>query len=130
MNLWRGLLVLTMTALALGGCRNTADVSIGGTLNGLQEGDSVFVTLSRDWDRGVVAPISFQIDEQGRFALRFEVTGSAPPVTFVKNGTAAARFEFKDTWGYAPVIVEKLSGKEFPVTVKSEGILSARVTIP
>ena len=118
------------TALALAGCKKTAGVSVSGTIAGVQEGDSVFVTLSRDWDKGVVAPISFQMDNEGRFALRFTISGTPPPVTFVKNNQAVARLEMKDAWGYAPVLVDRIGGKEFPVTVVSEGYLTAKVSVP
>jgi hypothetical protein len=116
--------------VALAGCKKSADVSVSGTISGIQEGDSVFVTLSRDWDKGVVAPISFQIDREGRFALRIVISGTPSPVTFVKNNQALARLELKDAWGYAPVLVDRIGGKEFPVTVVSEGYLTAKVQLP
>ncbi|MBD3239399.1 MAG: hypothetical protein GF331_02350 [Chitinivibrionales bacterium] len=124
----------TVTALLFAaiviGCRNDADVSISGNVNGLQEGDSVFVTLSRDWEDGGVPPISFTMDAEGRFALRFSISGRPQPITFVKNGELLASLEWKDASGYAPVLVERVSGKEFPVSVVSEQFLKARIQIP
>ena len=127
---FRTAVAVMAVAAALAGCKKTADVSVTGSIAGLQEGDSVFVTLSRDWDKGVVAPVSFQVDREGRFALRLSVTGTPPPITFVKNNQALARLELKDAWGYAPVLVDRIGGKEFPVTVVSEGYLTAKVQVP
>jgi hypothetical protein len=126
----RAAIVAVCVAMALAGGRNEADVSINGTIAGLAPGDSVFVTLSRDWNKGVVAPVLFQLDEGGKFALRMQIGSPPPPVTFVRNGTALARLEFKDTWGYSPIVVDKIGGKEFPLTVKSEGFLTGRVALP
>jgi len=126
-----GVAVVLLAACLLGGCRKSADVTVTGRIDGVAESDSLFVTLSRDWSRGVVAPISFEYDAEGKFALRFEVSNPPPPLTFVRNGTAIARLEFKDTWSFAPVLVDRIGGKEFPVTVVSEAVLNAKhVNIP
>jgi hypothetical protein len=128
----RALLAIALVTAALAvGCKKTADVSVTGRLSGVNEGDSVFVTLSREWDRGITPPISFEMDAEGKFAIRLSVGNPPPPLTFVKNDSAVARLEFKDTWGYAPVLVDRIGGKEFPVTVISESLLSAKgVNLP
>ncbi len=129
MRVWVSLVAMMVAAAV--GCRKSADVSVTGTLSGVLETDSVFVTLSRDWDRGTRAPISFEIDADGRYAIRLSVTSPPPPITFVKNDSAIARLEFRDTWGYAPVLVDRMSGREFPVTVVSELLLNAKqVNLP
>lgn len=117
-------------AWALAGCRIDADVSISGVVGGLQQGDSVFVTLSRDWDGDAVPPISFTMDNEGRFALRFSISGRPRPIAFVKNGELLAHLEWKDASGYAPVLEDKVSGKEFPVTVVSDQFLKAKIHLP
>lgn len=126
----RLVLLVTLALAAVAGCKGDADVNIVGNLGPLVPGDSVFVTLSRDWDKGVVAPVSFDINSEGKFVLRFHVHNRPEPVTFVKNDSALACLEFKDTWGYAPVLVDKLSKKEFAVEVVSDEFLKAKVVLP
>jgi hypothetical protein len=136
-NVWRrgvlGSLALATLSVALVAvlmaCKNSADVYITGSMAELSPKDSVYVTLSRNWERETVSPASFSVDPGGQFALRIDITGRPPPITFVRNGELLARLEFKDTWGYTPVLRDKVGGKEFPVEVVSESFLRAKVLL-
>ena len=116
-------------ALVAAGCKQQADVDITGTIRGMQAGDSVFVTLSRTWDRGTVAPTLFNYDAEGRFELRFAIGGAPPPICFVKNRVLLAELDFRKAGSYAPLLVDNASGAEFPVTVVAEGVLKAQVVV-
>jgi hypothetical protein len=120
-------LVVVLCLLFAAGCKQEADVTITGSISGLVDEDSVFVTLSRDWKHGVVAPVLFNLDPTGRFALKFPVKGKPPPVTFVKNGEVMAQLEFRGPWGYNPKLADKVSGNKFPVVIAGLGRLKADV---
>jgi hypothetical protein len=111
------------------GCKEQADIQIAGTIAGLLPADSVFVTLTKSWDKAVVAPTLFNLDAEGRFDLRFAFAGSPPPITFVKNGKLLAQLTVKKAWKYDPYIVEQVSRKQFPVDIVSEGVLKAQIQI-
>jgi hypothetical protein len=86
----RAVLLGAILVAAWIGCKNSADVTISGTIGGLTPEDTVFVTLSKDWERQRVPPISFDINPDGRFALRTTIATRPPPITFVKNGQLLA----------------------------------------
>jgi hypothetical protein len=122
-------LVGVLVVLLVAGCKQQADIQITGTIAGLQPADSVFVTLSKSWEKGVVAPTLFNLDTEGRFDLRFAFAGNPPPVTFVKNGKLLAQMSVKKAWKYDPYIVDQVSRRQFPVDIVSEGVLKVQIQI-
>lgn len=118
---------LTLAVLQ-SGCERSCTVTIRGVIAGLQESDSVYVTLARNWDRRE-EPTVFSTYQGGRFKIVHRVEGSPPTMTIVKNGEKFAELELDDLWRYHPSVVDKVSGKKFPLTINREGDVTGSIEL-
>ena len=127
----RVLLLCTPLLLAavLGGCDGRANVLITGRLTDYGPRDSVWVSLTDNWEYVKMAPTRFNIQSSGAFELEFTVGKVPPPVTIVKNGEVYAKLKIHNLWDHSPVIIDEVRGKIFDITIKENSLFTARVEL-
>jgi hypothetical protein len=124
-------IIVGCVALVLGaltGCDRSCTVTIKGVIGTFQQGDSVYATLARNWHT-IEEPTVFTLYQEGRFTLTHRVEGSAPTVTIVKNGRKHAELELEDLWRYHPSVIDKVSGRKFPLTINPAGDVSGSIEL-
>jgi hypothetical protein len=122
------LIALCLGLLVVGsGCFQTYHVVVEGSLEEYRRGDSVFVSLTKNWESIRLAPDRFEIKPNGSFVLEFAVRCAPPPVTFVKNGKTYAMLTVHNLRDPCPFVVDEDRGKTFDISVDKKR--SARVKV-
>jgi hypothetical protein len=111
-------------------CYGRGNVLITGTITQYNaRTDSIFVTLTHNWESIMLAPDNFTIKSNGRFELQFRVGRNPPPVTFIKNRSVYAKLMLKSLWDPSPVIIDEVRNEIFDVKVKENGLFTAKVDL-
>ncbi len=121
-----GLALLSAWAIA---CDGRGNVLITGKLTEYSPRDSVFVTLTHNWESILMAPTRFDVQKTGRFELEFTVGRRAPPITFIKNRTVYAKLTVQGLWEHSPVLIDEISGKVFDLKYEENGQFTARIEL-
>lgn len=121
--------IMVSIAILIYACNNRQSVVISGTISEFHRGDTVYVTLTKNWESIRSAPDNFSIDKKGNFVLEFSVGRIPPPITFVKNGTLHARLSMHNILEYSPIVVDEMSGNAFKINVGTDGIARAEVKL-
>ena len=112
------------------GCTGRGKVLISGTITDYVHGrDSIFVSLTQNWESIRLAPSRFGMRPDGSFELEFSVGKNPPPASFIKNNTLYARLMLKSLWDPSPVIIDDVRNKIFDVQVKENGLFVAQVEL-
>jgi hypothetical protein len=122
-------LACSLAAAAAIGCDGRGDVLIRGTIADYRARDSIFVSLTHNWEQIQLAPTRFNIQGSGYYELEFTVGRRPPPVTFVKNGEVYAKLIIHSLWEPSPVIIEEIRNEVFDVKVQQNGLFVAEVDL-
>ena len=118
-----------LLAAILGGCDGRANLLITGRLTDYGPRDSVWVSLTDNWEYVKMAPTRFNSQPSGTFELEFTVGKVPPPVTIVKNGEVYAKLKIHSLWDPSPAIIDEVRGKIFDIKIKENGLFTARVEL-
>jgi hypothetical protein len=115
-------LVFAVLVLSMG-CNGRGNVLITGKiLEYNRRTDSVFVSLTHNWESIMLSPDRFDMRPDGTFELEFRVGSNPPPVTFVKNRSVYAKLMLKSLWDPSPVVIDEVRNKIFDVRVEENGL--------
>lgn len=102
-------------ACVLAGCDGRGNVLMTGTIHGWSDRDTMYVTLTRNWEQIRLAPKRFQVMPTGYFELEFGVGRNPPPVTFIRNNRIYAILTLQNLWDQSPVVLDETRGTVFDV---------------
>ena len=110
-------------------CKYGSDVRITGTITHYVQGDTIFVSLTSNWESIRRAPRHFSIDESGRYELAFSVGRKPPPVTFIKNGIVYAKLTLQNFKDHSPVIVDEMRSKVVEIQMTGDDEFQAEIDL-
>jgi hypothetical protein len=118
-------------ALLLGSasCLQPWTVIIEGTVSEYRNRDSVFVSLTSNWESIQLAPDRFTIDAKGQFTLQFKVWGAPPPVTFIKNNHEYARLSVRGLRDPSPYVYDETNGTTYELRIDSKKTARVKVKL-
>jgi hypothetical protein len=102
------LLTLALLFSLLAGCDGRADVIITGKISKWSKRDTMYVSLTRNWESIRLDPKRFDVKRNGAYELEFSVGRNPPPVTFVRNNSAYAVLTLNNLRGPSPLAVDEI----------------------
>jgi|GEM_PF-5695667 len=104
-----------LCAALAAGCDGRGNVLMTGTITAWSGRDTMYVTLTRNWEQIRMAPKRFMVQPSGYFELEFTVGRNPPPVTFIKNNSVYAVLTLRNLWDESPVVIDETRNTVFDV---------------
>jgi hypothetical protein len=121
-------LILVIIVLLSYGCENRAHVIITGKVPRWGKRDTMFVSLTKNWESIRLAPDRFEILRNGEFELEFTTGRNPPPVTFIRNREAYAVLTINNLDGPSPMIVDEMRNKMAELKLEN-GVYRVRIDL-